>query len=41
MTSSGLSLRFPNDDASNDTVTTLVADWQGTTHHQITNSSGP
>ena len=26
--------------ASNDTVTTLVADWQGTTHHQITNSTG-
>ncbi|MFT3969961.1 MAG: RHS repeat-associated core domain-containing protein [Micropruina sp.] len=26
--------------ASNDTVSTLVPDWQGTTHHQINNSTG-
>lgn len=25
---------------SNDSVTTLVSDWQGTTHHQVTNSTG-
>lgn len=26
--------------ASNDTVTTLVPDWQGTTHHQVSNATG-
>ncbi len=26
--------------ASNDTVTTLIPDWQGTTHHQVTNATG-
>ncbi|MFT4296189.1 MAG: hypothetical protein QM582_12340, partial [Micropruina sp.] len=26
--------------ASNDTVSTLVSDWQGTTHHQINNATG-
>ena len=26
--------------ASNDTVTTLISDWQGTTHHQIGNATG-
>ena len=26
--------------ASNDTVRTLVSDWQGTTHHQIDNATG-
>lgn len=25
---------------SNDTVTTLISDWQGTTHHQINNATG-
>lgn len=26
--------------ASNDTITTLIPDWQGTTHHQVTNATG-
>ncbi|MCB0891310.1 MAG: RHS repeat-associated core domain-containing protein, partial [Propionibacteriaceae bacterium] len=26
--------------ASNDTVTTLISDWQGTTHHQVVNATG-
>jgi len=26
--------------ASNDTVTTLIPDWQGTTHHQVANATG-
>jgi RHS repeat-associated protein len=26
--------------ASNDTVSTLISDWQGTTHHQVVNATG-